>query len=321
MNNFIQPNRLQWLMFSVLVGLIPALIWYLWFYQWIIVIQLLLSISTALIAESSILWIRRRPLLPTITDGSAVLTAVLLSFSLPPAIPWWITIESTIFAIIIVKQIYGGLGYNIFNPAMAGYIFALISFPQWMSQGWIMNSQNISQPFSTIFYPSFINFEGMSAATPLDHFKTQFHLQLLQNPQAIIFDNEFDRFQGLAIAYLIGGLFLLWRKLIAWQISCGFLLSLFIYTFIEWSLNANIHLSPWSQLIYPSTTLTAFFIATDPVTAATSSYGRWIYAILIGILAATIRNHSHYADGLAFAILLANITVPTIDRYTQLKKI
>ena len=174
------------MMVRVCLALVPAIIAYTWFFGWGLCINILIAVGTALGAEALMLRIRQRPIVPFLTDGSAVLTGLLLAFCLPPFSPWWITVMGTAFAIIVAKQLYGGLGYNPFNPAMVGYVMLLISFPLEMTQ-WvppnIVNQLQIGflDTLNIIFtgnFPYLLNIDALSMATPLDTVKTELGLNI-----------------------------------------------------------------------------------------------------------------------------------------------
>ncbi len=277
--------------------------------------QIAIAMVTALAAESAVLILRKRPVLERLRDNSALLTAVLLAVSLPPALPWWMNVLGTAFAIVIVKQLYGGLGHNLFNPAMVGYVVLLVSFPLEMTRwpppvGLNIVSLNIVS----------LNIDAFSLATPLDAFKnglrTQSGAHILQQP---IFDRAVAGYgwQWINIGFLTGGLFLLWRNIIRWHIPVSFMLVLGLCATISWLISPLDFAPPLLHLFSGATMLGAFFIATDPVSAATSTTGRLIFGGLIGLLVWLIRVYGGYPDAVAFAVLLANMTAPLLDRYTQ----
>jgi len=297
-------NTVNRVMLQVLIALLPAIGIMFWLFGNALLIQLLLACSTALLAESSILWLRKKPIKMHLLDLSALVSAVLLALAIPTIAPWWISVSGTLFAIIIAKHLYGGLGYNPFNPAMAGYVFLLISFPQQMT-AWQL-------PFDVI-----------SSATVLDHTKTQ--LSLSFSVHEIKTSPLFGYVAGkgweyLSLAYLLGGLWLLQRKVISWHIPVAVLLGLTIPALTAYLIDSSQFTSPLFQLFSGATFCGAFFIATDPVTAATSNKGRLIFGALIGSLIYTIRTWGGYPDAIAFAILLANLAAPSIDYYTRPKK-
>lgn len=329
MSPHLQPvNSVNRVMLQVLLALLPGIATMTWFFGIGILVNIALAVTVSLIAEALILGLRGRPIPATLKDLSAVVTAVLLAISLPVIAPWWITVTGSLFAIVIAKHLYGGLGYNPFNPAMAGYVLLLVSFPMQMT-AWMpplgLGSVTLSEidSFKLIFLerlPENVNFDAITMATPLDSVKTQ--LGLGRSVPQIQTDAVFGMLAGkgwewVACAYLAGGLWLMWRKIIGWQIPVGLLLGLGIFSSICYLIDSHHFASPVFHLFAGATMLGAFFIATDPVTAATSVNGRIIYGLLIGSLVYIIRVWGGYPDAMAFAVLLGNLTAPAIDYFTR----
>lgn len=325
----LQPvNRVDRVMLQVLIALIPGIAAMTWFFGIGVLINISIAVIIAVLVEAFALIIRKRPVLLTLKDLSAVVTAVLLAISLPVIVPWWITVVGIVFAIVIAKHLYGGLGYNPFNPAMAGYVLLLVSFPMQMTS-WLPPEQISSVSLSVvdvvrlIFFeqlPANVNFEAITMATPLDSVKTQ--LGLGKSLVEIRAGEIFGLFSGkgwewIASAYLLGGMWLMWRQVIGWQIPVGLLSGLMAFAGICYLIDNHYFTSPIFHLFAGATMLGAFFIATDPVTAATTVKGRFIYGLLIGVLVYVIRIWGGYPDAMAFAVLLANMAAPTIDHFTQ----
>ncbi len=314
-------------MLNVLSALCPAVLASVFFLGTGVLIQLFLAISTALLSEAFIIWLRKRPIKTSLFDLSATVTAALLALSLPVLAPWWIAVNGTLFAIIIAKHLYGGLGHNPFNPAMAGYAFLLISFPHPMTAWLAFDAPDLSlsETFGLIFHeslPENLNFDALTRATPLDTIRAQLRLnQSLNQIHALpVFGWLAGKsYQWIAFSYLIGGIWLLKQKVIAWQIPVALLGSLSVLALIGYIYDSEHFSSPLFHLFAGSAMLGAFFIATDPVSAATSNQGRLVYGGLIGILLYSLRTWGSYPDGLAFAVLLANLAVPTIDYCSQPK--
>ncbi|MXP67412.1 electron transport complex subunit RsxD [Pantoea sp. Aalb] len=311
------------IMLLVVLATIPGIIIQSYFFGIGVLIQIFLAIFTALITEGMISCLRQKTFFSSLIDNSALLTAVLLAISIPSIAPWWLIVIGTIFAIIIAKQIYGGLGHNLFNPAMIGYVVLLISFPIQMTNWLPSNSElniinmNAIDSLNMIFNTdtNTINkysVDAISQATPLNY---------LKNKKIYSFSYKSELY-GLAwyfinLAYLISGILLIIKKVIRWHIPLSILASLSICYSISWLFIPEKFNSPLVHLFSGATMLGAFFIATDPVTASITNYGRLIYGAFIGILVWIIRSFGGYPDGLAFAVLLANICVPLIDYYTQ----
>lgn len=282
------------------------------FFGWGVIIQILLGVTSALVVESVILAVRGRQILDSISDGSAALTAILLAISIPAIAPWWVVVVGVAFAIVFGKQLYGGLGNNPFNPAMLGYAFLLISYPLQMTT-WPIDFLSFSQASEVVF--NLLNFDGLSGATRLDDVKTNLSLG---NDLSTLHLHSVSQ-AWINIGFLLGGIYLLARKIIAWHIPLAFLLGIVIMALLISIFDSQQHLPAQNHLILGGTMLGAFFIATDPVSASTTPKGRLIYGFLIGVLVVIIRTYGNYPEGIAFAVLLMNMTVPLIDYYTQPK--
>jgi len=319
-------NRVNRIMLLVLAAMIPGVLAQFWQFGPGVWVHLMLALVTAASAEAAVLWLRRRPVVSTLLDGSAALTAALLAVALPPLVPWWVTMFGTAFAIVIAKQLYGGLGYNPFNPAMVGYAVLLISFPRYMT-AWLAPVDlagaqlGLGDTVALIFQQeSLSTYDGLTQATPLDNVKTQ--LGLHKGVDEILSASLFGAvggkgWQWVNLGYLLGGLWLLRKEIIAWQIPTGVLGGLFASALLFFLFDPTVLPTPLFQLFSGATMLGAFFIATDPVTAATTPRGRLIYGSLIGLLIVVIRAYGGYPDGVAFAVLLLNLAVPTLDHYTR----
>ena len=323
------------IMIWVMVCLIPGVALQSYFFGITNLLQILLAGIVALCAEAAILKLRKRPIVNTLKDGSALLTGILIAISIPPLAPWWVVIIGTSFAIIFVKQLYGGLGQNIFNPAMAAYVVLLISFPVQMT-AWIPMVK--LQPFDLSLFDQInmlltgystdgysvaqmnVSIDGLTMATPLDTLKNTLKLGFTtteifdsvaykaSSSQAIVWVN---------LGFLLGGSILLAKRIIQWMIPISFLLGMIIFSFIAFAYQPDLNGSPLFHLLSGATMLGAFFILTDPVSAATTVKGRLLYGGLIAFLVVLIRNVGGYPDAVAFAVLLGNMCVPLIDYYTQ----
>lgn len=314
-------------MLRVIYALIPGVAAYVYFFGWGVAINILFACVVALACESAMLMARRRPVWPFVTDGSAVVTAVLLALALPPVSPWWITLTGTAFAIIIGKQLYGGLGYNPFNPAMLGYVMLLISFPlemtSWIAPQMLLEVKlGLADSAAAIFtgrLPEDLPIDAFTMASPLDTIKTQLLLdQTVTTVMATspVFGNVGGKgWEWISAGFLAGGLWLIYKRVISWHIPVAMLGSLFAIALVFYLIDGDHHATPWFHLVSGASILGAFFIATDPVSAATTNPGRLVYAAGIGILVYVIRTWGGYPDGVAFAVLLMNMTAPTIDYY------
>jgi electron transport complex protein RnfD len=327
-------------MVTVLLALIPGVVAYVWFFGWGVVINVAIAVATAVIAEAGMLKLRRQPIRQYLTDSSAIVTGALLALAIPPTAMWWITVTGTLFAIVVAKQLYGGIGYNTFNPAMVGYVMLLVSFPRemtaWLpiasfSQHPLTFTESLSWIFTGHLPPGF-TIDALTEATPLDTVRTNLRAgSTLPDIRAQLgLDEETSRllsvtpifgafggkgWEWVNIGFLAGGLWLLYKRVIYWQISLGMLASLTVFSLLFYAWSPDHYASPLFHLFSGATMLGAFFIATDPVTAASSSTGRLIYGAGIGILMYIIRAWGGYPDSAAFAVLLMNMAVPLIDEY------
>ncbi len=316
------------MMLKVLFALIPGIIVYTWVFGGGILITLTLATVTALLTEALMLKLRRRPVKPFLTDFSAVITAWLLALSIPPLAPWWLIVVGVTFAIIVAKQLYGGLGYNPFNPAMIGYAVLLISFPVLMTK-WpaalslAQTKLSFMEQFHYIFsqvLPANLSIDAVTSATPLDYLKTQ--LTLNQSMSDIQASPIFGTFAGkgieyVALAYLAGGLYLWQQRIITWHLPIGFITTLAVISAVFWLINPEQFTSPFFHLISGGSMLAAFFIITDPISGPTTPRGKLYFAAGVAIITYLIRVYGGYPDGLAFAVIFMNICVPLIDAYTQ----
>ena len=309
-------------MLNVGLALLPGLACYVWFFGWGIVVQCLLAVIFALTLEYLMLKLRRRPAKAFLMDGSAVVTGLLFALTISPLSPWWITLSGIAFAIIVAKHLYGGLGHNLFNPAMAGYVFVLLCFPAQMNV-WpaaLENPLTLVSYLQAILGSEQINFDAISGATVLGDIKSQ--LGSMSMISEIRLDPIYGHYGGLAWewisgGFMLGGIALLLFRVIKWQIPVATLAGIVILSIIFNFYDNDIYATASFHLFSGGIFLCAFFIASDPVTASTTPAGRLIYGCLIGILIYLIRVWGDYPDGVAFAVLGANALVPLIDYYTR----
>lgn len=306
-------------MTQVILATIPAILAMTWYFGWGTLINITLAILVALASEAVVLKLRKRPMSFYLKDGSAIVTALLLALALPTLAPWWLTAVGVAFAIIVAKHMYGGMGYNPFNPAMVAYALLLVSFPADMTQ-WSFPGANLS--FSDTFNQIFgiaIAHDGLTSATPLDaikHSSGQTIQELFATAPALE-STTFEAYQVVSIAYLVGGIYLLSRKIYTWHAPVGMLAGLAVMATLFQIIDADSYASAGFHLMTGATMLGAFFIVTDPVTSATSTKGRLIFGIGVGILVYIIRTFGNYPDAVAFAVLLMNFAAPFLDQYTQ----
>ncbi|RDV25180.1 electron transport complex subunit RsxD [Alteromonas aestuariivivens] len=333
------PRDTGQVMRLVIYAMLPGLALQWYFFGWGVIVQAILAVLAAIVTEAAVLTLRGKNIRHAVSDFSAVLTALLLAVSLPPLLPWWMTVIGAVFAIAIVKQVYGGLGYNMFNPAMVAYVMLLISFPaamtMWMPpQTLAASTVNLGDTLSVIF-TGFSNagydvtqlrtdWDGVTMATPLDAVKTGLtqgltYSETLNMP---VFSGAFAASLGagwawVSLAYAAGGLALLRLRVINWHIPVSMLASVVVVSLLIHLINQDHYASPLFHLFNGSVMLGAFFIATDPVSASTTNKGRLIFGGLIGFWVVIVRTFGGYPDAVAFAVIIMNMAVPLIDYYTR----
>jgi electron transport complex protein RnfD len=303
----------------VILATLPGLGVLTWLYGIGNLVNLLLASATALLVEALVLKIRQRPLVFFLNDRSALLSAVLLALALPPYAPWWLTVIASASALLLGKHLYGGLGQNPFNPAMLGYVVVLISFPLEMTRWPGIAQVSPGEGLQLIFGLAPLA-DGWVQATVLDTLKLNHSLTLQE-----LYDSHaaFGLLGGAGsewvnLAFLLGGLFLLYKKVISWHAPLGMLLALLVMSLLFWNGSGSAsHGSPLLHLLSGATMLGAFFIITDPVSGATSPRGRLVFGMGVGIILYVIRAWGGYPDAMAFAVLLMNLAAPTIDYYTR----
>ena len=323
-----KPDSVAQIMLKVLLALIPGIALYVWYFGPAILVSITLASLTALSTEALMLKLRNRPVMPFLKDNSALLTAWLLALSIPPLAPWWLVVVGTAFAIVIAKHLYGGLGNNLFNPAMVGYAVLIISFPAQMTH-WIA-PQGLGQielafldQLNYIFLgtlPPTVSLDAVTMATPLDTLKT--NLQLEQHVNQILDMPIYGRLAGhgselVSLGFLLGGLYLLLTRIISWHIPLAYLGTLLITAGIFHLFDPDHYVAPMFHWFSGAAMIGAFFILTDPVSSPTTSKGKLIFAAGAGLITYLIRTFGGFPDGTAFATLLMNICVPLIVLYTQ----
>jgi Na+-translocating ferredoxin:NAD+ oxidoreductase subunit D len=281
----------------------------------------------AVALEALVLMLRKRPVLLHLRDYSAVVTAVLLALALPPTAPWWLSLCGIFFAIVIAKHLYGGLGYNLFNPAMVGYAVLLVAFPVQMTRWLLPEGATHALPDLATAFSFFLDhdvsahIDAYTGATALDKFRQHHGAQLVSEfwqSTPVMGQWSGLGWEWVNVGFLFGGLYLLYKKIISWHIPASFLLAITVLAVLFYdSGSSQSHGSPLMHLFAGATMLGAFFIATDPVTAATTPRGKLIYGALVGSVVFVIRAFGAYPDGVAFAVLIGNLAAPLIDRFTQ----
>ncbi len=322
-----RPGNTGHVMKLVILATLPGLITLSYFFGPGTLINVFTAGIMAMACEALVLKLRQRPVMFYINDYSALVTGVLLGLALPPYTPWWVIAVGCVSAIVLAKQLYGGMGYNPFNPAMVGYVILLISFPVEMTQ-WAMprtllaEGQALTGPIDGLAKMWFATpLDAYTGATPLDVFK-QNNSQLVQHlydTQAVFSTGRWAGagWEWANIGFLMGGCFLLYKKVFTWHAPVSMLISLSLMAaMFNDGGSSNSGGSPLFHLLSGATMLGAFFIVTDPVSSATSNKGRMIYGAAIGILIYLIRTWGNYPDAVAFAVLLLNFAAPFIDYYT-----
>ena len=293
-------------MYGVMIALVPAWIVSLVYFGLGALIVTLVSIAACILFE----YLIQRFLLKgkiTIGDGSALITGTLLAFNLPSNLPVWIILIGALAAIGIGKMSFGGLGNNIFNPALVGRVFLLISFPVQMTN-W---------PTPGFFPMEYA--DAVTGATTLALIKG--HLGDIPSYTALLYGKMGGSLGEVsAIALIIGGLFMLWRKIITWHIPVSILLTVAVFTGIMHWINPVEYAVPWIHLLSGGLLLGAVFMATDYVTSPMSKTGMIIYGVGIGVITVVIRLFGAYPEGMSFAILIMNALTPLINMYVKPKR-
>lgn len=324
-------------MISVILALLPAAIVSVYLFGWLAFLLITLCMVTCVVTEFITLRMMGRSATP-IGDGSAALTGLLLALTLPAYTPWWMALLGSIIAIILGKQLYGGLGYNLFNPALAARVILLVSFPLNMTT-WVipmhvgtamLDLYNFSDCINLfLFGPESIGkaLDAITMASPLGHIKTEWSqgisvAEALKNYDYSYLDAFLGRETGSlgetsALALLIGGVYLLARHTISWHIPFTYLATVLVLAAIFNTIDPAHYAPPLFHLLAGGLILCAFFMATDPVSSPVTAKGRIVFGIGCGILTWSIRSYGGYPEGAMFAVILMNCAVPLIDHYCR----
>jgi len=315
---------------QVLYALIPAAAVHVWYFGPGLILNMLVAVTFCVGGESAMLHARGKDIAPVVRDFSAVVTALILAFALPPLTPWWVTATAALFGIVVVKHLYGGLGFNIFNPAMAGYVVVLVAFPTYLNFWTVPRIGDIDFHYvnflETAYYtltgnlPDYLTVDAVSHASPLDTVKaglSTMHTfaEIGANPMMGDFGGR--GWEWIANFIFAGGIWLLMKKIIRWHIPLGVFAGLLVPSAVMYAIESGVNASPGFYLFSGGTMLCAFFVATDPVSAPASPKGRFIYGVCIGFLIYAIRRWGSYADGVAFAVIVMNMAAPAIDLFTR----
>lgn len=300
-------------MYGVCIALIPALLCSFYFFGLGAIAVTAVSVASCVFFEWAIGKYLMKEQRTTVSDGSAIITGVLLAFNLPSNIPLWMVVVGALFAIGVVKMTFGGLGCNIFNPALAGRAFLLISFPVQMTT-WPVPGQG------------FLSVDGATGATPLSLIS-----QILKGDTGKISElpSSADMLIGntggclgevSAIAIIIGLVYMLVRRIITWHIPVSILATVFVFSGLMHLANPTTYVSPEYELLTGGLLLGSVFMATDYVTSPMTKKGQLIYGVAIGFLTVVIRNWGAYPEGMSFAILIMNAFTPLINNYCKPKR-
>ena len=305
----------------VMLALAPATAAGFWRFGYPAIYLWCVTVLACVFAEAVCVRLADRPARPVLADGSAVLTGWLLALSLPPWAPWWIAAAGGAFAIVVVKQAFGGLGQNPFNPAMVAYCAMIVAFPSLMSQ-WPPAGQLDFQTQLDLVLGGAREIDAITGATALDAMRTGLRASGASVDAVLLQPGAFGAFGGrgwewLPLGYAAGGLYLFARRIITWHMPVAFLAALALISGVFWLANPAQFAPPWFHLASGGAMLAAFFIVTDPVSGATTPRGKLIFAAGIALIAYLIRVFGAFPEGIAFAVLLMNICVPLIDMKTQ----
>ncbi len=299
----------QKIMYRVVYAMLPVLVWSVFVFG-LDALRVTLIAVVATLAFEYLIQKFLMKIKPTITDGSALITGILLSFNVPSNLPWWIIVIGAIAAVGIGKLSFGGLGSNIFNPALVGRVFLLISFPVQMTS-WPVNNQS--------------GIDAVTAATPLGIMKEGASMTEIINSLPSISDMLLGNIGGSlgeisAVLLVLGGLYMLWKKVITWHIPVAVIGSVMVVATIFWLINPDVYINPVYHLLTGGLMLGAIFMATDMVTSPMTPKGQLIFGVGIGLLTISIRMFGAYPEGISFAILIMNAFTPLINNYVKPKR-
>jgi Na+-translocating ferredoxin:NAD+ oxidoreductase subunit D len=334
-----KPMSTRSVMLDVIIALVPAMCAAAYFFRGRAVVLLAACVVSAVVTEWLCNVIRKRSHpFESVTDCSAVLTAIILALSLPPHLPAWAAVIGTVFAIAIGKMVYGGLGANVFNPAMVGRTFLALSFGQLMTTFTV--PATVDKAMSVI---SPTQVEARTQATPLgwskeaikarakaalyadeeDEVAAEKSIALSKKAATAVNDQLGSAVMGAvggclgetsALMLALGGVYLLIRKAINFHIPLAVLSAALLFAGVTYYVNPQSSMTPWGHLCNGGLLMCAFFIATDPVTAPLTRRGMWIFGLGIGFVVMLIRIVGAYPEGVMFAVLLMNSVTPLIDR-------
>ncbi len=329
----ISVNSVMW---QVVLALTPALLAGIFFFGIQSLFLTIYAVAAAVFTEASMQKFRKVPI--TVNDGSAVVTGILIAFNINSSSPWWLPALGAVFAIAVGKQIFGGLGFNIFNPALLGRAFMVASWPTLMTAGW-----KFTTPMSNLFQSSINGLRNLpsnvpdvvTSATPLGVVKALRDTTQISSDMAnTVMDNltSLNTIQNLfwgniggvigevsAAALLIGAAFLAWKHIIEWRIPVSYIGTVFVLIYAFGGINGMFSASillPIFHILSGGLILGAFFMATDMVTSPVTKKGRIYFGMGCGLITVVIRLIGGYPEGVSYSILLMNMAVPLLDKYT-----
>lgn len=300
--HFKDKDSVPRIMYTVVIALLPAAVASVYYFRFRAIILYMVCLLACLATEAIFLRVRKKPR-QSLWDGSAVITALLLAMTLPPNLSLDLAVIGSVVSIAIGKQVFGGLGYNIFNPALVGRAFLQTAFPVAMTT-WIP--------------PVTLRVDTATFATPLGDLK--FQEAVVQGTLTPLKDLFWGNTGGClgetsAVALLFGAIILLYKKTIDWRIPLGIILSLSVFTGVFWLMTPNKFAPPSFHIFAGGLLIGAFFMATDMVSSPITPMGTWIYALGIGLMVGLIRLFGGFAEGVMYAILFMNTCVPLLNRY------
>ena len=289
---------MSFMMRTVLLAMLPGMLVYVWLAGPYFIVHTVLAVAVAVSAEAVCLRCRGWPWRPALADCSVLVTAMLLAVCINSGASWVVPVVAALVAVVVGKHLFGGLSCNLFNPAMVGYVFVLLCFPDELSSG-------------------FAGADSISSATPLGYMQTELAGMGMLGELVNRTDFTATRpglWQIAAGAWLVGGLFLIYRRVIDWRVPVSLLAVLTVCSLLFYGYDSQQYLSPWWHWVLGGTMIGAFFIATDPVSSAVTPAGRLLYGGGIGLLIWAIRSFSSLPDSVASAVLLMNAVAPALDR-------
>ena len=305
------------IMWSVVLALMPTTLVGIWFYGIRAAVVTLTAVGASVVVEHVIVRYLFRRDTTTVTDGSAVVTGMLLAYNVPAGIPLWQLVVGAVVAIGVAKMAFGGIGNNPFNPALVGRAFMLVSFPVDMTTWPVPGSQG----FATW------NLDAVTAATPLGLVKEAGAGGLsavadqLPSYGSLFLGNIGGCIgEASALAVVLGGLYLVWKGFVPWVVPLLYLAGLGLVTGIAWAIDPGTYIDPLYHILAGGAMLGAWFMVTDMTTSPMSLTGRMVFAASAGLLAGIIRLFGGYPEGVSYSILIMNALVPVIDRHFKPRK-